>query len=99
MSYSITVRAATVLAALAAFATKFDEEVVKPQPVHAKDREPAVAAVKSFTDLLGPQPEGHDVTLTVNGSLGWDGNADEGRFRWVNFGVSGGYSFIQPAKT
>lgn len=99
MSYSITVRAATVALAMAALADKFDAEVVKPQPVHAKDREPALAAAKSFTDLLGPQPEDHEVTITMNGSLGWQGTSTDPDFTWASYGVSGGYSYVKPAAT
>lgn len=93
MSYSIGVVAATVEAAREALAVKFDETVVKPQPVHAKDREQALAAADAFLALLGPQPADHDVTINMNGSLSWDGEPGEGRFRWANFGFSGGYSF------
>lgn len=92
MSYSIGVVAATIAQARQALVEKFDATVVAPQPVHAKDRDQALNAADMFLALLGPQPEGHEVTITMNGSLSWDGAPEEGRFRWANFGFSGGYA-------
>lgn len=99
MSYSIAIIATTIAAAREALAAKFDETVVKPQPVHAKDREQALAAADAFLALLGEQPVDHDVSVTMNGSLGWNGAQDEGRFCWANFGISCGYTLRkeQPA--
>lgn len=99
MSYSIGVVAATILAAREALEAKFDESVVKPQPVHAKDRDQALAAADAFLALLGPQPENHDVSITMNGSLGWNGAQEEGRFCWANLGISCGFTLRkeQPA--
>ena len=96
MSYSISVVAATIAAAREALVAKFDETVVKPQPVHAKDRDQALNAADMFLALLGPQPADHEVTITMNGSLSWDGAPEEGRFRWANFGFSGGYIYKKP---
>lgn len=92
MSYSIGgVVAATISEAREALAAKFDETVLKPQPIHAKDREQALAAADAFLALLGPQPENRDVSIAMNGSISWEGPPEEGRFCWVNFGFSGGY--------
>lgn len=92
MSYSISVTAANVQEAREALAAKFDEDVLKHQPVHAKDREQALAAADAFLALLGPQPENRVVAITMNGALGWDGAMEEDRFTWASFGFSGGYS-------
>lgn len=103
MSYSIGVVAINIQAAREALAAKFDEQVLKSQPVHAKDRDQALAAADAFLALLGPQPENHDVTINLNGSLGWSGSRPmeeviaDGGFTWVNLGVSGGYSFRKAA--
>ena len=91
MSYSIGVVAATAQAAREALAAKFDEIVVAPQPVHAKGRDQALNAADAFLALLGPQPEDHDVSITMNGSLAWRGT-EQTDFTWANFGVSCGYT-------
>lgn len=96
MSYSIGVVAISVQAAREALAAKFDEVVVKPQPVHAKDREQALAAADAFLALLGPQPEGFDVTVNMNGSLTWHGT-EQSDFTWANFGISCGYALSKIA--
>jgi hypothetical protein len=91
MSYSIGVVAATLSAAREALAAKFDEIVMKPQPVHAKDREQALAAADAFLSLLGDKPEDHDVSVSLSGSLTWRG-AEQSDFCWANVSVSCGYT-------
>lgn len=76
MSYSIGVRGLTVAAALAALAAKFDEMVAAPQPVHKRDRDAALATAEVMTKQLGEQPDGMEVNITLNGSLGWRGAMD-----------------------
>lgn len=96
MSYSIQVTAPTIEAARDALAAKFDAMIASGQPVHAKDREQALAAADAFLALLGPQPANNDVSITMHGSLSWQGEPAEGRFCWVNFGISGGYRLRNP---
>lgn len=98
MSYSIGVVAATIAAAREALAAKFDETVVKPQPVHAKDREQALGAADAFLSLLGQQPDNHDVSVSLNGSLTWR-NAEQSEFTWANVGVSCGYTLRKEQAT
>lgn len=71
MSYSFQAKGKTKSEAIAAVITKMDE-VVAGQPVHAADREPAIEAVKAFINLL-PEDEAKDVSVSVSGSLGWQG--------------------------
>jgi hypothetical protein len=70
MSYSFNVRGATVALAVATIAPKFDE-VVSSQPVHAKDRDAAVAAGTALAGLVSEPGEGQEVSISVNGSLQW----------------------------
>jgi len=85
MSYSFTVRAATVAAAVALVSAEFDK-VVEQQPIHAKDRDPAIAAAKAFAKILVEDPN-KDVVIGVNGSLSWrDINGSE--IHWANVNVA-----------
>ncbi|WP_066827605.1 hypothetical protein [Sphingomonas mali] len=70
MSYGFSVRGATVALALAAVGPKFDE-VVASQPVHAKDRDVAIATATAIADLVGEPDEGQEVSITVGGWLQW----------------------------
>ncbi len=67
MSYSFSVRAASASLALAAVGEKLDE-VVASQPVHEADREKALGAAEAFLALV-PEKEGHDYSVSVNGSV------------------------------
>lgn len=73
MSYSFNVRAATVTAALEQIAAELDK-VVASQPIHAKDRDQAFNAVKAFARLLPENTDGHDVVVSMHGSVGTDGS-------------------------
>lgn len=72
MSYSFNLRVATIAAVAAAVATKFDE-VVATQPVHAKDREVAIATATSVAGLVGEPGENQEVSVSVNGWVQWHG--------------------------
>lgn len=67
MSYSFQVRAATLAAALAAAAEKFDV-VVKQFPIHAKDKEQAMANAKAVGELLKVD-DTRDVVVSMNGYI------------------------------
>lgn len=68
MSYSINIRAASVVAAAALISAEFDT-IVEQQPIHAADREAAEKAARSFLDLMGEPPEGHEMSISVSGSI------------------------------
>ena len=70
MSYSFSVRGATVALAVAAIAPKFDE-VVSCQPAHAKDRDAAVAAGTAIAALVSEPGDGQEVSISVSGWLHW----------------------------
>lgn len=70
MSYSFAVTGASKAEAKEAVAAKF-AEVVAGQPNHEVDRNAAVAAAGAFIDMLADTPEGFEVQVRVNGSLGW----------------------------
>ena len=70
MSYSFSVRAVTAAAAIAAVGTKFDE-VVASQPVHANDRDAAVAAATAYIGLLAEPGADQEIAVTVDGWVQW----------------------------
>ncbi|MGJ5203634.1 hypothetical protein [Bradyrhizobium sp. HKCCYLR20261] len=71
MSYSFAVWAASKAEAKTAVAEKVDQ-VVATQAVHARDRIAILANASAVIDLLGDVvPDGHEVYVSCNGSLGW----------------------------
>lgn len=74
MSYSFTVRAATVTAALAACVAELDK-VVEQQPIHEADRAGAEEAIKGMLGALATTPgENEEVLVAVNGYVSWKGS-------------------------
>lgn len=86
MTYSLSVRAATKAAILAAVAAAFDDQVVARQPVHAKDREQVLANATAAVNLLADD-DTQDVQISLSGSLSWTGADAPGAFRGVNISV------------
>lgn len=76
MSYSFSLRAASVALLCAAAASKFDDEVIATQPVHKADRDAALANLKTHADLVGEPPEGQELSASMHGSV-W-AELDEG---------------------
>lgn len=76
MSYSFSVRGATIAIALAVAKVEMDR-VVAAQPLHAHDAEAALATAKTMAELL-PVDETQDVRLSLNGWLQWEGIVQEG---------------------
>lgn len=74
MSYSFSVRGATIALALVAVGAEIDK-VVAGQPVHEADKKQALAAAESFVKLL-PEDDTKDVVVSMNGSVGgvWQGS-------------------------
>lgn len=70
MSYSFSVKAASKAAALAAVAAKFDEDVVKHMPVHARDRDAVLANAANVVGILADD-DTKDVTVSINGYVSW----------------------------
>lgn len=97
MSYSLKVRGATVALALVALAAAFDEQVIKHQPIHEKDKEPALANAKAATDLLEVD-ESHDVVIDIHGSVGWRNDGDgKPLIRSANIAASAYLATKEPA--
>lgn len=69
MSYSFQARGKTKEETIAVVATKL-AEVVAQQPVHAADKDQALAAATAFINLL-PEDGEKDISVSVSGSLGW----------------------------
>lgn len=71
MSYSFQVKGATKAEARAAAVAELDK-VVDAQPVHAKDRDAALANIDGALAALGSDGDDkRDVALSCNGSVGW----------------------------
>jgi hypothetical protein len=70
MSYSISATADTKEDAARQIKERFDAIVVS-QPSHAADKEAALAAAGAFIDLLADPPQGHEVYVSMYGSLSW----------------------------
>lgn len=75
MSYSFNVRAENRNDARHKVADKFDE-VIKSQPIHARDREGLIKAVKGLVDII-TIPEGLVLQISCNGSMQWNGKGDD----------------------
>ncbi|MGL3208670.1 hypothetical protein [Bradyrhizobium sp. BR 1433] len=69
MSYSFSVTAANKAAAKLAVAARFDE-VIGAQPIHARDRELAIANANAAIDMLTDDDTMH-VMVSLGGSVGW----------------------------
>lgn len=91
MSYSFNVRAASKAAAIAAVAAKLDE-VAAQQPSHAVDKAQALAAATAFVEVLPEPSDAQDVTVSVNGSVGWTGTwGVDHKLTYAAVGVSAGF--------
>jgi len=86
MSYSFNVQAANKAEAKTAAAAKFDE-VVASQPVHVADKEAALAAAGAFIDMLTDPDESQIISVSMNGSLGWN-VPDPTSFTGAGVGIS-----------
>lgn len=69
MSYSFDFTVSTKEEAKARVASELDQ-VISTQPVHAKDRDAALATAVAFIDLLNDD-DTKDVRVNVHGSVGW----------------------------
>lgn len=72
MSYSFNVQAATKDEAKAAAAKVFDEAVAN-QPIHARDRDAALANINAAIDLLVDDPAYH-ISVGAQGCVSWREN-------------------------
>jgi hypothetical protein len=96
MSYSFSVTAAGKVAAKAALAAKFDE-VVAAQPIHARDREAAIANGNAAIDLLVDDAALH-IAVSMNGYVGWRENLTEaGDNDLTAASISASASLVTPA--
>jgi hypothetical protein len=73
MSYSFSVRAANKTAAKAAVAAKF-AEIVRDQPVHARDNAAVLKNASTVIDLLADD-DGKDIIVNCNGYVSWSDGA------------------------
>jgi hypothetical protein len=69
MSYSFSLKAVSKSAAKSAVAAEFDK-VIESQPIHARDKEAALASAGAVIDLLA-DGDPRNIAVSVNGSLGW----------------------------
>lgn len=83
MSYSFSLRAASIVALCAAAAAKFDQEVIATQPVHKADRDAALVNLKTHAELVGEPAEGQDLTASMHGSVWAELDPDTGAVKKV----------------
>lgn len=86
MSYSFTVTAPTKEEAKQKISDQM-AVVVQNQPDHKLDEVAAVAAGSAFVDLLGDVPDGHEVLVSMHGSVGWSQTEQDGPKTYINAGV------------
>lgn len=94
MSYSISVRALSIAAALAALAVKYDEEVVAKQPVHADDRTTALGVAHQVAAKAVEPKQGHEIVLSLNGSIY---KPTAGEYSIANLSVNASIGYYDPA--
>lgn len=98
MSFSFSVRGATIAAVVAAATAKMDE-VVAQQPAHTADRDAVVSAADDYAEMMGEPDEGEEIMLTIHGSLSgvWDGGALT-RMTASSLGVQAAFAPALPAE-
>jgi hypothetical protein len=69
VSYAFSVKAPNKVEAKQLVADRMDD-VVKSQPIHARDKAAAVAAAGAMIDLLADDADMH-VSVSVNGYVSW----------------------------
>ncbi len=97
MSYSLNVRAASLIAAVAALTVKFDEEVLARQPYHSVDKDLMLNTVDATAKLV-VLPDDKDVMISVSGGIGGQTSEDGKVFTQItsaNIGVNV-YSVARP---
>lgn len=73
MSYSFSVRGATKAEVIGKVSVELDK-VVTSQPIHSADRAQAQAAAEAFVAIIPADAGDKDFYVSVNGSVGWNGN-------------------------
>lgn len=94
MSYSISVRALSIAAALAALAVKYDEEVVAKQPIHAQDRTAALTVAHAVASKAVEPKEGHELVVSLWGSIY---APTAGQYSLANVSAGASVSYWDPA--
>lgn len=88
MSYSFNIKAISKEVAKLAVLSKFEEVVVRQQPVHARDRAAVLSNVNAVVDLLADD-NSKDVSVSVNGYVSWsDASGEEPAFSTVSISAS-----------
>ncbi len=70
MSYSFSINALTKADAKSAVANNF-ADVVERQPIHAADKDAALAAAGAFIDMLTDPTEDQAINVSMHGSFIW----------------------------
>lgn len=92
MSYSFSIRAANKTAAKAAVAAKF-AEIVRDQPVHARDNAAVLANAGAVIDLLADD-DSKDIIVNCNGYVSWSDGAGpaDAKFSTVSVACAANHS-------
>lgn len=88
MSYSFSLRAASVAALLAAAVEKMGE-TVKQQPVHAVDCDAALKNLEAHAKLVGEPADGEELAASMHGSVGGEIDWNTGEVRRLSTAGSG----------
>ncbi len=96
MSYSFSARGRTKEEAIAAVAAELDK-VVAAQPIHAADRDQALATATAFVNVL-PENGEKDVYVSVSGSVGWEGTYPDSHVI-ANASISANASLVKREET
>jgi hypothetical protein len=96
MSYSFNVQAATKAAAKEAVVAKFNE-VIASQPIHARDKDAAIANANAVIDLLADGDD-REIAVSVNGYVGWqEALRDDGSNPLRSASISASASYVNSA--
>lgn len=86
MSYSFQVRGAGPSAAIAAASARLDE-IVSQQPEHQADKGAILASIEGACRALESDAS-HDVVVSANGSVSWNGTPGQDHVRSVSLSLS-----------
>lgn len=89
MSYSFSVKADNKMDATRQIREQFDA-VVAAQPSHVADKEAAVVAAQNLVRLLVDPPDGSEIYVNMNGSLGWRHDTDPIEFLSASVTINAG---------
>ena len=98
MSYSFSVRGATIAQVMEKVTAELDKVVVA-QPIHSADRAQAQSSVEAFLSVLPTNIDNREFYVSVSGSVGWGGKLGSVDQVLTSAGVSVSASLIAKEKS